>query len=98
MTRFRSGLFRQAGVADAVHLDAGSQRSLAAVPAGPRLDGSYRTAPASDQKRQIADTPFSRLQLSPAQATKVNAFARANPDKALEWLTPLQREQLKGSK
>lgn len=89
---------KRAGVADTVFLDAGAPRSLAGVPSGPPLDGSYRIAPASDQKKQIEDTPFDRLQLSAEQATKVNAFARENPDKALEWLTPLQREQIKGSR
>ncbi|HEV2094940.1 MAG TPA: hypothetical protein VGQ82_00400 [Chthoniobacterales bacterium] len=89
---------KRAGVADAVHLDAGSQRSLAGVPTGQPLDGTYRAAPASDQKKQIQGTPFARLQLSAGQATKVNAFARENPSKALEWLTPLQREQVKGAR
>jgi len=89
---------RQAGVADAVHLDAGAQRSLTAVPAGPLLDGSYRAARASDQKKQIQGTPFARLQLSPENATKVNAFARENPGKAVQWLTPLQREEIKGAR
>ncbi|MBA2743109.1 MAG: hypothetical protein H0U43_02150 [Chthoniobacterales bacterium] len=73
---------RQAGVADTAHLDAGSERTLAGVSNGPPLDKSYRAAPASDQKKQIEGTPFSRLQLSPEQATKVNAFARENAGKA----------------
>ena len=89
---------KQAGVADAVHLDAGSPRSLAGITAGQPLDESYRKAPASDQKKQIEGTPFARLQLSAAQATKVNAFARENPAKALEWLSPAQREQVKGAR
>ncbi len=88
---------KQAGVADTVYLDAGSQGALAGVETGVALDESYRKAPASDQKKQIKGTPFARLQLSAGQATKVNAFARENPGKALEWLTPLQREQIKGS-
>ncbi len=90
-------LAKQAGVADAVHLDPGSSASLAGITAGQPLDESYRTAPASDQKKQIQGTPFARLQLSAGQATKVNAFARQNPGKALEWLTPVQREQIKGA-
>lgn len=87
---------RQAGVADTVHLEIGSQRALAGVPSGPPLDRGYRAAPASDQKKQIEGTPFARLRLSAEQATKVNAFARQNAGKALEWLTPSQREQVKG--
>ncbi|MGI9087843.1 MAG: hypothetical protein ACR2HH_08920 [Chthoniobacterales bacterium] len=89
---------RQAGVADSIHLEAGSQGALAGVSNGPPLDRSYRAAPASDQKKQIEGTPFSRLQLSPEQATKVNAFARENAGKAWEWLTPEQRKQIKGGK
>ncbi len=89
---------RQAGVADTIHLDAGAQRAVAGVSSGQPLDGTYRVAPASDQKKQIEGTPFSRLQLSSEQATKVNAFARENTGKALEWLTPEQRSQLKGGK
>lgn len=89
---------RQAGVADTVYLDGGSQRSPGGVPAGLPLDGSYRKAPADDQKKQIAGTPFDHLQLSAAQATKVNAFAREDPAKALEWLSPAQREQVKSAK
>ena len=89
---------KRAGVADIIHLDASEQRAPAGVTAGSNLDGSYRAAPASDQKKQIEDTPFNHLQLTPAQATKVNAFARENPAKALEWLTPEQRERLKNGK
>ncbi|HZE57869.1 MAG TPA: hypothetical protein VE031_08445 [Chthoniobacterales bacterium] len=62
------------------------------------LDGTYRKAPADDQKKQIEGTPFARLQLSAEQATKVNAFAREDQAKALAWLTPAQREQLKGAR
>ncbi|CAN5791052.1 hypothetical protein BH20VER1_BH20VER1_14130 [soil metagenome] len=89
---------KQAGVADAIHLDAGAARSVAGVAGGPPLDQTYRRAPASDQKKQIQGTPFAKLPLSAAQATKVNAFARQNPAKAAEWLTPGQREQLKGAR
>ena len=91
-------LAKQAGVADAVHLDAGTQRAPAGVSNGAPLDKSYRAAPADDQKKQIEGTPFSRLELSPEQATKVNAFAREDSGKALGYLTPPQREQLKSGK
>ena len=55
----------------------------------------YRTAPASDQKKQIGGTAAERLVLSPAQATKVNAWIRNDPSKALRILTPSQQAQLK---
>ena len=45
------------------------------------LDG-YQRAPAPDQKRQIQGTKYSRLDLTPEQATKVNAFARTDPARA----------------
>jgi hypothetical protein len=89
---------RQAGVADSVHLDAGTERAPAGVSNGAPLDKSYRAAPADDQKKQIEGTPFSRLKLSPEQATKVNAFVREDSGKALGYLTPPQREQLKSGK
>lgn len=44
---------RQAGVADTIHLDPGAQRAVAGISNGQPLDGSYRAAPASDQKKQI---------------------------------------------
>ena len=55
----------------------------------------YRTAPASDQKKQIGGTAAERLLLSPAQATKVNSWSRNDPSKALSFLTPSQQAQLK---
>ncbi len=85
----------QAGVADRIHLDAETQPPPAGVSNGAPLDKSYRPAPSDDQKKQIEGTPFSRLRLTPEQATKVNAFAREDPVKALQWLTPAQREQIK---
>jgi hypothetical protein len=88
---------KQAGVADRVHLPAGSTHagiSVAGVTIGVPLDGSYRTAPASDQKKQLEGTPYAHLKLTPEQATKVNAFVRVNPAKARAWLTAPQREKL----
>lgn len=55
----------------------------------------YRKARASDQKRQIQGTPFSELKLSPVQTSKVNAWARVDPRKAVSWLSPTQRGALK---
>ncbi len=89
---------KQAGVADTVYVEASAQRSLGGVSVGAPLDGTYRPAPAGDQKKQIEGTPFARLQLSAEQATKVNAFAREDQSKALAWLNPNQREQIKGAK
>jgi hypothetical protein len=90
-------LAKRAGVGDRVHLPVGSSQagaSLAGVTLGAPLDEGYRTAPASDQKKQLAGTPYEELNLSPEQATKVNAFVRVNPAKAREWLTVPQREKL----
>lgn len=89
---------KQSGVADTVYLDTGAQRSLAGIRAGAPLDGSYRPAPTDDQKKQIEGTPFAHLQLTPEQATKVNAFVGEDMAKALIWLSTAQREQLKGTR
>ena len=58
------------------------------------LNQTYRSASRSDQKRQIRNTTLSKLNLNPVQATKLNAFARSNPSKALSWLSPNQVKQL----
>lgn len=58
------------------------------------LTNDYRPARSSDQKRQIGGTVFQKIDLSPVQSTKVNAFARSDPGKALQWLSPRQVEQL----
>lgn len=55
----------------------------------------YHTAPASDQKKQISGTPAEKLTLSPAQATKVNAWIRTAPAKTLNFLTKSQQAKLK---
>jgi len=55
----------------------------------------YRTAPASDQKKQIGGTAAERLLLSPAQATKVNSWIRNDVSKTFSFLTPSQQAQLK---
>jgi hypothetical protein len=46
----------------------------------------YRKAPASDQKRQLQGTKYAKLNLTPEQATKVNAFVRTDPAKAEQAL------------
>jgi len=57
--------------------------------------GAYRPAPADDQKKQQSGTALAKLPLSPAQATKVNAWLRVDTEKALSFLTPSQRSHLK---
>ena len=62
------------------------------------VPGSYKKASRNNQKKQIQGTRFASLDLTPEQATKVNAFARTDPRKALEVLTPDQREALASRK
>ena len=88
---------RRAGVADRIYLPAGAQLSgtaVAGVKIGEPLDGSYRTAPASDQKKQLEGTPYAGLKITSEQATKVNAFVRVKPSKALEWIPAALRDQM----
>lgn len=47
----------------------------------------YEKAPESDQKRQLQGTKYAKMDLTPEQATKVNAFARTDPKRADEFLT-----------
>ncbi|MEM9160186.1 MAG: VPGUxxT family thioredoxin-like (seleno)protein, type 2, partial [Verrucomicrobiota bacterium] len=75
------------GVNTDVYLDDPSQ-----IPGSKKLV-NYRPAPHHDQKKQIQGTVFAQLDLSPEQATKINAYARSNPQKALQYLSPEQREQ-----
>ena len=87
----------EAGVADRLYLppQTGARVSVVAgVPVGTPLDQGYRAAPASDQKKQIEGTPFARLKLSPQVATKVNAFVRIDPARALQSLGPTERAQV----
>lgn len=77
------------GVASAVYLDDPST-----LPGAKELTSAYRKAPSADQKKQIQGTRFESLNLTPEQATKVNAFARSDPGKAMEYLTDGQRERL----
>jgi len=55
----------------------------------------YRAAPASDQKKQLGGTAAEKLTLSPAQATKVNAWIRTDAAKALSFLIPSQQSRFK---
>lgn len=69
--------------------------SITNVPVGILSNNRYRTAKESDQKRQIRGTHFAKLDLTAAQATKVNAFARTNPQKAKSYLTQRQLQQMR---
>ncbi|MEM9017511.1 MAG: VPGUxxT family thioredoxin-like (seleno)protein, type 2 [Verrucomicrobiota bacterium] len=77
--------------ADKVFASEASERKMASrsrLSVG-KLSG-YRAARASDQKKQLSGTAYPRLNLSPVQATKLNAFARTDPAKAQQWLSPRQ--------
>jgi len=58
------------------------------------LTSDYRPASLNDQKKQIPGTVFASLPMNDMQATKVNAWARTDPKKAREWLSPRQLQQL----
>jgi hypothetical protein len=86
-----------AGVADAVFLAGREQRQRVSrsrrVTVGP-LEGAYRRAPDSDQKRHIQNSAFDDIDLSAMQRTKVNAFVTSALQRARAWLTPAQLEEL----
>jgi hypothetical protein len=76
------------GVLDVTKLNAAAQqRGMSQV----RATAAFRSAPATDQKKQMEGTNLRSLGLSPAQATKANAWIRADPSKALEFLSPTQK-------
>ena len=52
---------------------------------------AFTPAPASDQKKQLSGTPLEKLSLSPAQSTKANAWIRVDASKALNYLSPAQK-------
>jgi Thioredoxin-like len=54
----------------------------------------YHAAPADDQKKQLTGTAAAALNLQGAQATKVNAWIRSNPQTALSFLSPSQKARL----
>ena len=80
------------GCAQQVYLEKGSAEVKDAKKAHFAKD--YRKAPASDQLRQLRGTVFAKLDLNATQATKVNAWCRADVKKALTWLSPAQRDQV----
>ncbi|MFC4994018.1 thioredoxin family (seleno)protein [Rubritalea tangerina] len=55
---------------------------------------TYKKAKNSDQKRQLKGTPYSKLSLTPAQSTKLNAYARTNQKAAHSFLTHEQKNSL----
>ena len=77
--------------ANAVHVPAAAMQDARASRLRVGTISNYRAAPAGDQKKQIPGTVAAGLGLTGAQATKVNAWIRNDPAKALEWLTPSQR-------
>ena len=81
--------------ANAVHVPAAELQDARATRLRIGTINGYRPAPADDQKKQIPGTAVAKLGLTGAQATKVNAWIRTDPAKALEWLTPSQRARVK---
>ena len=80
----------RARCADAVYVTSPEQARLAAQAHVSRvldLGNHYRRAPASDQKKQIQGTAAEGWNLTPEQATKVNAWIRTEPSRALGVLT-----------
>ena len=73
-------------------------KSVKGIPTG-LLDGRYRKAPESDQKKQLSRWPaLQRLpNLSDMQKTKLNASMGSDRARALEWLSPRQRRALQAA-
>lgn len=86
---------QQAKSARKVYLPGNEASLLKGFPTG-QLDARYRKARASDQKKQLESwKAMQRLpRLSRMQKTKINAFAPSSRAKALEWLSPRQRNTL----
>lgn len=76
--------------ANAVHVPAADLEDAKASRLTVGLMSGYQTAPRDDQKKQISGTAAAKLALTGAQATKVNAWIRVDPKKALSYLTPSQ--------
>ncbi|GEP44042.1 hypothetical protein BGE01nite_33330 [Brevifollis gellanilyticus] len=81
--------------ARAVHVPATDVGEAKAARLQVGVISGYQSAPASDQKRQISGTALDRLHLTGAQATKMNAWLRSDAARALSFLTPSQRAQVK---
>ncbi len=54
----------------------------------------YRKADESDQKKQLSGTKYAKLDLTPTQATKVNAYTITAPEKVAKLLTQRQLKEL----
>jgi hypothetical protein len=86
--------------ADAVYVRTAQERARIKRLTGLRLQTHlfdtehYRKAGTSDQKKQIQGSPFTHLDLTPFQITKINAFAPVNRKKALKYLSPGQAARL----
>ena len=63
---------------------------------GGKLTRDYRTASATDQKRQLSRWPALRQvpSINAMQLTKINSLAPDNRQQAIEWLSPKQRAAL----
>jgi len=88
----------RANCADTVYVTTPKQEKLAARTGYSRiapLKANYRRASVSDQKKQLQGTPAAELDLTPEQATKVNAWIRTDSARALSFLTPEQRAALR---
>ena len=81
--------------AEAVHVPAGDLAAAKAALLKVGTLAGYRAAPAGDQQKQLSGTAAAALHLTGAQATKVNAFLRTDPARALTFLTPSQQARLK---
>jgi rhodanese-related sulfurtransferase len=81
--------------ANAVHVPAGDLAEAKASRLKVGTASGYRAAPAADQKKQIGGTAVEKLRLGGAQATKVNAWIRADAAQALSFLSPAQKAALR---
>lgn len=91
-------LVADAARAECAHAIFLPEADLAALEPGRLKAGKlagYTAAPASDQKKQLQGTAAARLNLTPEQATKVNAWVRVDAAKAMNYLTPEQRAALR---
>ena len=70
-------------------------RSLGRLASG-KLDKSYRSAKASDQKRQLSRQPIIRSipAVNATQLTKLNSLLPRNRQEAFAWLSPSQKAWL----
>lgn len=55
----------------------------------------FTVAPGSDQKKQLSGTLLEKISLSPSQSAKINAWIRVDTNKAMRYLTPSQRAEMK---